>query len=52
MHYQTNGLSLRRPFFIITAKFFIKISKYINGKEVDQYPEEPIGEDFFYPDWQ
>tara|TARA_Y100001968_G_scaffold297936_1_gene307422 strand:+ start:249 stop:353 length:105 start_codon:yes stop_codon:yes gene_type:complete len=31
--------------------FFSKISKYFYGIEVGQFYEEPIGEDYFYPDW-
>jgi len=31
--------------------FFAKISKYFDGIEVGQFYEEPIGDDYFYPDW-
>jgi hypothetical protein len=31
--------------------FFTKISKYLYGIEVGQFYEEPVGDDFYYPDW-
>ena len=37
--------------FSLMESFFIKISQYLYDMEAGCFHEEPIGDDFFYPDW-
>ena len=42
--------SAQAVFYYPWKNFLIKISRFLNGIKVSQFYEEPVDDDFFYPD--